>query len=100
MPEDNEFWTDQNPARSSWWDASLYTQTNGRPLSAMFELQRFIGSDPTSIQSITIPTAKAGNRSTESNLPQWYNLRGQRISSSSLPAKSIYIKDGKKVVVQ
>lgn len=100
MPEDNEFWTYQNPARSSWWDASLYTQTTGRPLSAMFELQRFIGSDPTSIQSITIPTAKAGNRSTESNLPKWYNLRGQRISSSSLPAKSIYIKDGKKVVVQ
>lgn len=91
-PEDNEFWADQNPARSTWWNASLYTQNTGKPLDAMFELQRFLGLDPTGISKVS---TKEQNKQNSKN---WYTLQGQRISKPS--AKGIYINDGKKVVVK
>lgn len=89
-PEDNEFWSDKNPARSSWWNASLYTQNTGKPLAAMFELQRFLGSNPTGIQSVTTTKRTSAN--------EWYTLSGQRVNKPT--AKGVYINNGKAVVVK
>jgi arabinogalactan endo-1,4-beta-galactosidase len=98
MPEDNEYWADANPARSSWWNASLYTQNTGKPLAAMFELQRFIGLDPTGIvlPSISSPA----ERPTSSFTSFFYNLQGQRLSPTVPNHRGIYIKNGKKFVVR
>lgn len=101
MPEDNEYWANANPARSSWWNASLYTQDTGKPLAAMFELQRFIGKDPTGISKIFIDGMPINNRSSkfataspaESPI---YNLQGQRVSASGSLPQGLYIERGKK----
>lgn len=98
MPEDNEFWADANPARSSWWDASLYTQNTGKPLAAMFELQRFIGKDPTGIVLPSI--SSCADLSTGLSVPFFYNLQGQRLSPTVPNRRGIYIKGGKKIVVR
>ena len=91
MPEDNEYWSDKNPVRSQWWNASLYTQDTGKPLDAMFEIQRFIGKDPTGITSI-----KGNGVKTSDN--KWYNLQGERVSRPT--KKGIYICNGRKVLVK
>ena len=93
LPEDNEFWADRNPARSTWWNASLYTQNTGKPLAAMFELQRFIESNTTGINNI-----KGGNAKSDKVDDKWFNLQGQRISKPTV--KGLYINGGKKVVVK
>jgi arabinogalactan endo-1,4-beta-galactosidase len=92
MPEDNEFWADQNPARKDWWNASLYTQNTGKPLAAMFELQRFIGLDPTGIEQTIINKAAEGNEAV-------YNLQGQRMNSADALPAGVYISGGKKFTV-
>ncbi|MBM6992341.1 MAG: glycosyl hydrolase 53 family protein [Prevotella sp.] len=98
MPEDNEFWADANPARSTWWNASLYIQNTGKPLAAMFELQRFIGLDPT---GIALPSASsAAAQSAGSSSTEIYNLQGQRQSSPSSLPRGIYIRGGQKFVVR
>jgi arabinogalactan endo-1,4-beta-galactosidase len=90
MPEDNEFWADKNPARGSWWNASLYVQNTGMPLAAMFELQRFIGKDPTGIASHSVSTA------TEVKSTGIYDLNGRRMPAGASLPKGIYIRNGKK----
>lgn len=86
-PEDNEYWASSNPARSSWWNASLYVQDKGRPLAAMFELMKFIGKDPTGITSIQ--KGKADGTGI-------YDLEGRQVNT---PQKNtIYIKGNRKVI--
>ncbi len=98
MPEDNEFWADKNPARPTWWNASLYTQNTGMPLAAMFELQKFIGKDPT---GIALPTVPGGSlAASDDSSSALYNLQGQRQAPSAALPRGIYIKNGKKVVVR
>lgn len=91
LPEDNEFWADKNPARTSWWNGSLYTQKTGKPLDAMFELQRFIGLDPT---GVTVVSNDVRTKTDD----KWYNLQGQRVSRHDV--KGIYINNGRKVIVK
>lgn len=121
MPEDNEYWADANPARSHWWNASLYTQNTGKPLAALFELQRFVGKDPTGIDRLTtdgpshdaathaLPTASSasGNlaASSVSGTPAvppspLYNIMGQQVppTPAQLPP-GIYIVKGKKLLI-
>ncbi len=93
MPEDNEFWADKNPARGSWWNASLYVQNTGMPLAAMFELQRFIGKDPTGIASHSVSTA------TEGKATGIYDLNGRRMPAGASLPKGIYIRNGKKTAM-
>lgn len=94
MPEDNEFWADQNPANSGWWNASLYTQDTGKPLAAMFELQRFIGKDPTGIEKpVSEPATNGAGRSENDHC---YNIKGQRLPSSGTLPQCVVIKKGKK----
>lgn len=88
LPEDNEYWADSNPARSSWWNASLYIQSTGMPTDAMFELQRFLGNDPMSVKGITASKPSADT---------YYNLSGQQISK---PQHGIFIHGNKKEVVR
>ena len=95
MPEDNEYWADAYPARSSWWNGSLYTQNTGKPLAAMFELQRFIGKDPTDISNIR---SKVSNKESLKALPV-YNLQGQRVSHSYTLPRGLYIVAGKKLLI-
>lgn len=57
----------------------------------MFELQRFIGLDPTGI------TAVRSNGRIKSD-DRWYNLQGQRVSRHDV--KGIYINNGRKVIVK
>ena len=92
MPEDNEFWADKDPALKAWWNASLYTQNTGKPLAAMFEMQRFLNSTPSAVEKVTTEGAK----SQTSNI--WYNLQGQRVSSPK--AKGVYINGGRQIVVK
>lgn len=87
QPEDNEYWADSNPARPTWWNGSLYTQNTGRPLAAMFELQRFVGKDPTGIA--TVPTALPSSG-------RIYDLQGRQLGQ--IPAKGLYIRGGKKIM--
>ena len=93
MPEDNEYWADSNPARSHWWNASLYTQDTGKPLAAMFELQRFIGKDPTGIAQKPLATTPDDTNNAI------FNLQGQRMTSKAALPTGIYISNGKKFVV-
>ncbi len=93
MPEDNEYWADSNPARSHWWNASLYTQDTGKPLAAMFELQRFIGKDPTGIAQTPLATTPDDTNNAI------FNLQGQRMTSKAALPTGIYISNGKKFVV-
>lgn len=90
LPEDNEFWADSNSARSSWWNASLYIQNTGKPTDAMFEMQKFIGLDPTGIN--TIHTTTRPNSS-----DAYYNLQGQQVSK---PRHGVYIHEGKGKMVK
>ena len=69
----------------------ILAKNTGKPLDAMFELQRFIGKDPTGITSI-----KGNGVKTSDN--KWYNLQGQRVSSPK--EKGIYICNGRKVLVK
>ena len=93
MPEDNEYWADSNPARSHWWNASLYAQDTGKPLAAMFELQRFIGKDPTGIAQKPLATTPDDTNNAI------FNLQGQRMTSKAALPTGIYISNGKKFVV-
>lgn len=95
-PEDNEFWADKNPARSSWWNASLYTQNTGKPLPAMFELQRFLDGGTTGISSISTKGDYSHAKKKSTNV--WYTLQGQQISKPS--TKGLYINEGKKIAIK
>lgn len=100
MPEDNEYWADDNPAREGWWNASLYTQNTGRPLAAMFELSRFLDHDVTGISAITTDQASGPSPARpHAFYPEGYTLLGQRISHSGQMSRGIYIIGGRKVVI-
>lgn len=118
LPEDNEFWADKNPARSSWWNASLYTQNTGRPLAALFELQRFVGLDPTGIAAPPLtdssrpaagtfwPSAGASQPSVNasqssantSDASPVYTLQGVQLPAQASLRRGVYVQGGKKIV--
>ncbi len=89
LPEDNEYMATSKPVRDSWWNASLYNQDAGTPWAALFDLQRFIGLDPTGITAVEADT----------HTPQGlYTLQGQRISQPQ--GRNVYIQNGRKVMMK
>lgn len=97
MPEDNEFWANANPARSHWWNASLYTQDTGKPLAAMFELQRFLSTPATGIDRISFN--KLPDTSPSPITSPVYTLQGMQVHASAHIPRGIYIKGGRKTLV-
>ncbi len=91
LPEDNEFWADSDPARNSWWNASLYIQDTGTPLAAMYELKKFIASNPTGISAVTTDAA------TPAAQQGLYTIQGQRVSQPN--GRNVYIQNGRKVLM-
>lgn len=115
LPEDNVCGADNSFKNRHWWNASLYLQDSGKPLAALFELQRFIGNDPTGISSISLdgsapsplsPPSSSLSPPSSSLSPllsplssKVYNLHGQRVAPSTRLPRGIYIVGGKKVLV-
>lgn len=97
MPEDNELGATPGPARSSWWDGSLYRQDTGMPLPAMFELRRFIDSAATGI-ALPLPLAPAAVSSISASCSA-YNLLGQPLAHGATAPRGVYIQGNRKVVV-
>lgn len=92
LPEDNAYRA-ASPARSSWWNASLYNQETGRPYAALFELQRFIGKNPAGIASPT---------TSPSVLLPIYDVMGRKLPSSLSPNRlrpGLYISAGQKLLI-
>lgn len=98
-------------ARSSWWNASLYTQNTGRPLAALFELQRFVGLDPTGIAAPPLagssrpaagtfwPSAGASQSSANtSDASPVYTLQGVQLPANAPLRRGVYVQGGKKIV--
>lgn len=90
MPEDNEFWAENNPARSTWWNASLYRQNTGKPLPALFELQKFLENSTTSIAT------SMANGCTKNE--RWHTLHGERIHRPT--QRGIYVHGNRKEIVR
>ncbi len=90
LPEDNEFWADSDPARSSWWNASLYKQNAGTPWAAMFQLKNFLAQDATGVEKVESTTSTSASQS------GIYNLQGQKVSTAD--KRGVYIENGRKVI--
>ena len=81
---------------SGYWNGALFWPKSGWPLSALFELQTFLGND-TAIDATLIDNGKSTNDN------RIYDLQGRRVQTSDLKSqtfkKGIYIRNGLKVVM-
>ena len=73
---------------SGYWNAALFHYKTGRALTALYELQNFVGS--TGIETVQSSKFKVQSNS-------WYTLDGRRLSGAP-SQKGLYIYNGKKMV--
>ena len=90
--EANEYGLDWNTKRvtDGWYNASLFDNSTGKALPALYELKKFVSS------TSGFKDIKKGPKC--DNCP-WYSIDGKKIGAE--PSKSgIYINDGKKKIVR
>ena len=99
FPEANECGLDWNTKRvtDNWYNASLFDNSTGKAMQALYELQTFLSS--TGINSVSLDN---GQQTTDNS---WYTLDGRKLNAqgtihdAQMP-KGIYIHNGKKVVIK